>query len=333
MIESLKRSLEKLFSNDYSNVFALVVIFLLLLIGFIIIFKFGASFIYWLMSPSETPFIFNGSYSSHQTKTFETNPNSSSKDKRIIVRSKNQSRGIEFTWSTWIYVDGYDHGDKNNYIHIFNKGEKPSVRMTDIVLQTGFDEVKINQNLPKTNAPGAYLFYNQHKFRDGDGGVDIGDKLENPLELRIIMDTMQTPQDGIIKHWEEVRVPSFPINKWVHVVIRCMNHYLDVYINGRIKKRHILQELPRQNYGNIQVHQPLKRSQTGVTNNIKLPGNSKQADLRYFAYALDAREIEHYTEKGPNTKPAEDSYESGSKPYYLHQVWHFKDYIPSVQSN
>lgn len=329
MFESLKRKIENLFSNDYSNIFALLIVFLILLVGFIVIFKLGVTFIYWMMSPSETPYVWGrGFLSSNTTKVFDTNPNSDSKDKVTILRSKNQSRGIEFTWSSWIYIDGYNHEDINNYIHIFNKGARPNEKIET----THSRENTNNQNLPITNAPGAYIYYNENKFSSSGEKKDIGDVNENSLELRVMMDIQENPQEGSIKHYEEVRVPSFPINKWVHVVIRCMNHYLDIYINGRIKKRHILSQLPRQNYGNVNVHMPLLRTNgTSDTTSIKLPGTSKQSDLRYFAYALDAKEIEHYTEKGPTTKPAESTYESGAEPYYLHQVWHFKDYHPSIK--
>jgi hypothetical protein len=108
---------------------------------------------------------------------------------------------------------------------------------------------------------------------------------------------------------EEVKIPNFPMNKWVHVVIRDTNNALDVYVNGALAKRHILTSVPKQNYGNVYV-----ASNGGFAGNL--------SDLRYFNYALPPGEILGITNKGPNLKANKSNVTLGSVPPYLSFQWY-----------
>ena len=71
---------------------------------------------------------------------FPQDPNT--KDAKTIYRSINQTGGIEFTWSVWIYVN--DLGESNGkYKHIFSKGNYGPT-------QNGLNE--------PNNAPGLYIY-------------------------------------------------------------------------------------------------------------------------------------------------------------------------------
>ena len=37
-----------------------------------------------------------------------------------IIRSVNEDQGMEFTWSTWFWINDLDNADKNNYKKIFS---------------------------------------------------------------------------------------------------------------------------------------------------------------------------------------------------------------------
>jgi len=74
------------------------------------------------------------------------------------------------------------------------------------------------------NSPGLYL-------------TPITDNQQN---LLIRMNTFEQMN-------EDVLVEDIPINKWVNVIVRCDQHQLDIYINGVLTKRHILQGVPKQN--------------------------------------------------------------------------------------
>ena len=137
-------------------------------------------------------------------------------------------------------------------------------------------------NFP-SNAPGLYIAPN-----------------ENTLVVR--MNTFS-------KITEEITVPNIPINKWVLVMIRVEGTDLDVYINGTITKRHHLNSVVMQNYGDVSV------AMNGGFNGYI-------SSLRYFDYALQPGEIQHITKKGPNLK-MEKNDSLDAVPPYLSLKWYF----------
>jgi hypothetical protein len=172
---------------------------------------------------------------------------------------------------TWsVWVNITDIGKSNQYQHIFHKGEQ------NIDTETGL-------NFPN-NAPGLYISPNTN-------------------ELVVIMNTF-----NVIN--EEIKIPNFPMNKWVHVVIRVMNNNaLDVYINGALAKRHILSSVPKQNYGNVYI-----ASNGGFTGNL--------SNLRYFKYAIQPGELLSITDAGPNLTVNTKSVALTSIPPYLSMQWY-----------
>ena len=171
-----------------------------------------------------------------------------------------------------VWLNVTDVGSSSNqYKHIFNKGE------LNIDVDSGI-------NTPN-NAPGLYISPNTN-------------------EIVVIMNTFQVIN-------EEIKIPNFPMNKWVHVVIRVMNNALDVYVNGALAKRHILSSVPKQNYGDVYV-----ASNGGFSGNL--------SDLRYFNYALQPGDILGITDNGPNLRVSRTSSTTGSaaKPPYLSFQWY-----------
>jgi hypothetical protein len=114
--------------------FLLIVIF-----GFIILLKFGTSIISYFMSPSKSPHLINGMINAQNAIVFNQDP--SFNNAVTITRSVNQSDGIEFTWSVWIFVNNWQYL-QGQYKHIFYKGNSN-------LAENGL-------NFPN-NAPGLYL--------------------------------------------------------------------------------------------------------------------------------------------------------------------------------
>ena len=105
---------------------------------------------------------------------------------------------------------------------------------------------------------------------------------------------------------ETIYVPDIPLNKWVNVIIRCQSNILDAYINGSVVKRFELTDVPKQNYGNV-----------NVCHNKGFSGNL--SDLRYFSRALNVFEITNIVNKGPNLS----SGDSDNSTYdYLANIWY-----------
>jgi hypothetical protein len=205
---------------ESNSMIAKVAFVLLVLIGFIILLALGTIFITYLSSPSANPYLVNGMISGNYPLTITQDP--SQRQSVYIQRSNNQSSGIEFTWSFWIYVTDLEpHSVNKRYQHVFNKGD------TNYDMSNGLAGVN--------NAPGVYL------TTDMSNSTNI---------LHIMMDTVVQSDTNTM-----IDISNVPIQKWVHVAIRLQNTILDVYINGTINNRLLLTNVPKQNYDNVNICQ------------------------------------------------------------------------------
>lgn len=200
-----------LYSNTIIAKFAFII---LVLIVFLFLMNLGISIINYFTTPSKSPFIINGMIDGSTQMIVPQDPKNP--DSKPIYKSNNQSEGLEFTWSSWIYINDLGK-DSNKYQHIFSKGDGEFDPITSIS--------SVN------NAPGVYISPMTNK-------------------LHIIMDTVDKDDTNTI-----INVDNIPLKKWVHIAIRAMNTKLDVYVNGIIASRLELINTPKQNYGNIYIGQ------------------------------------------------------------------------------
>jgi hypothetical protein len=239
---------------------------LLLLILFLVLFNLGLAIIGYFTEPSTDPYIVNGLINGNVAKVAPQDPKQS--NAIPIFRSNNQSKGMEFTWSTWLYLN--DLGIDNKYQHIFSKGDG------NISTDTNLSTVN--------NGPGLYL---------------------KPMSntLHVVMDTVSASD----RH-TSIDIDNLPIKKWFHVALRLQNTVLDVYVNGIVVNRLILNNTPKQNYGNVYV------CQNGGF-------NGQLSNLRYYSRALNVFEINNIVSSGPNMKVSSDV-----KPMtgysYLSNIWY-----------
>lgn len=266
--------------SESNSLISKVAFLLLVIFGFIIALRLGIALLTAIFKRGQNPHLINGMVDATQSLVINQNP--SVKGAKTVPRSINQSGGIEFTWSVWIYVNGIDtSGNRFNsssagvHRHIFSKG-------TDSFLPNGL-------NFPN-NAPGLYLTPYKN-------------------ELLLLMNT-----NDVIN--EEIRIPDIPLNKWVNVIIRCVNTTLDVYINGVITKSTNLSGVPKQNYGNVYV--AMNGGFNGYISN-----------LWYFSRALNSSDIQRIAFRGPTTKTnTSNTSSSGLQlryPNYLSLRWYFAD--------
>lgn len=189
---------------------------LMVIIGFVILFRLMISFITWIFSPSGKVVLVNGLQNGSVSSTISQDPNN--KSSITILRSENEKDGIEFTWSVWLYLNGFEDG--SSYHHVFNKGNTSTSQPTP----TG--------NFPGTttpnNAPGLYINPNYDGFR-------------------VIMNSFNNPYQEVIE------VTDLPMAKWINIVIRVQDKNCDIYVNGRLVKRRIMTEVVKQNYDNVHV--------------------------------------------------------------------------------
>lgn len=208
---------EFLESNTIVAKFAFII---LVLIGFMFLFRIGIIALGYFLQPSESPYLVKGLINGNESVTI---PQNSFSDKTAILWSSNQQSGIEFTYSVWVSFTNSNNDGK--YHHIFNKG---SYDISGSANKANID----------SNAPGLYVKYND------DGTVT----------LRVYMDTIQpTAPAAATEHAVSMDISGIPYKKWVNVIIRCQNRILDVYVNGVLTSRKDLVNVPRQNYGDVFV--------------------------------------------------------------------------------
>ena len=199
---------------ESNSLVAKIAFLLLVLIVFVIAVKFSSQLLAWLFSYNKSPYLVDGMINSKkQMVIIPQDPNENGSIP--IIRSDNQDQGVEFTYSTWIFIDDLVY-QEGQYRHIFHKGND-NINYTD---------QPIGMNQPN-NAPGLYI-------------------APNTNALVVVMNTFNDIE-------ERVTIDDIPLNKWVCVQIRVENHQLDTYINGKLTKRLIMKGVPKQNYGNVYV--------------------------------------------------------------------------------
>lgn len=201
--------------NDFlsaNGILAKFVFILLVLVVFIILMKVGISILGYMLGPWSNPYLIKGSLGGSTKAIIQQNPRD--ENSALIMRSNDQNKGIEYTWSIWLFIN-YGNDETTPY-NIFVKGDD------NFDGTTGFNLL---------NGPGLYL---QNDLTDGT------------YKLIVKVDTMDDVETAVIN--------GVPIDKWFHVAIRMQNKVMDTYINGVVTDRLNLSSLPKQNYNNVTIH-------------------------------------------------------------------------------
>jgi hypothetical protein len=257
-----------------NTIFAKFAFLLLAIILFVFLSALGIMLIQYFLSPSTNPYLIKGMIDGNENKVITQDP----KDNNAvpIIRSNNKTTGLEFTWSLWLFINELSLPTGSNttkYQHIFNKGDNDYDPITGIA--------KVN------NGPGVYI----------SPGTN---------SLRIIMDSVSPTDTNVID------IDNIPIRKWFHVAVRVKNTVIDVYVNGMIASRYVMNNVPKQNYNNIYFAQ-----------NGGFFG--KLSNLRYYSYALNVFEINSVVTFGPNTNTAKlstDTKARGNQYSYISNSWY-----------
>lgn len=112
---------------------------LLVIFVFVILLRVGISVMSYFFKPSESPHLIDGMVDATQMIVFEQDP--SSNGGTTIYRSVNATDGIEFTWSTWLFIDNLQT-NSGIYKHVFSKGNS---------------NLQDNGLIFPNNAPGLYI--------------------------------------------------------------------------------------------------------------------------------------------------------------------------------
>jgi hypothetical protein len=150
-------------SSDFlsaNGLLAKFVFLILVLIAFMILMKVGIAVLGYMLGPWSNPYLIKGSLGGSTTATITQDPRDD--DSAIIMRSNDRNKGIEFTWSLWLFLDKDSNGGIKN---IFVKGD---------------EQFSGDYNL--LNGPGLYL-----------------DSTGNTFDLQVRMDTVNSHVDSVIK--------------------------------------------------------------------------------------------------------------------------------------
>lgn len=134
---------EFLESNSLVAKFAFL---LLVIFAFIILLRVGISILSYFFKPNESPQLINGMVDAQQMIVFPQDPTYNGAV--TIYRSVNASEGLEFSWSTWIFINNLQT-NAGLYKHVFSKGG-------------GY----LNENgmIQPNNAPGLYIAPNTNSL-------------------------------------------------------------------------------------------------------------------------------------------------------------------------
>ena len=327
--ENINSSVKDFSSKDVSTlgsefmssntIVAKFVFLILVLIVFMILFNLGIYIITWFSVPSKDPYVVKGLINGNSFKVIPQDPKES--NAVPIHRSNNENKGIEFTWSVWLRRNQTKEiNTHKSYQHIFTKGAGDAIENAKDSTSTTTYQGRTD----KGNGPGVYFFNDVagslatsgpgSLATSGPGNVD---KREYN-KIHIFMDLETTTADSydnnhssdnsvLIPTTSKIEIEDLPIGKWFHLAIRVENKIMDVYVNGTLSKRTLLEAFPKQNYDDIKV-----------CGNGGFDGNL--SDLRYFDNGLNVFQIMNITQKGPNMTSNDkkmDSYDYLSNSWYM----------------
>lgn len=280
---SVNNMFSKFSSNQYmvgtkeflnsNSIVAKFAFLILVIVVFFYALRLGVVILTWIFSSSPTPILINGMIDSKQQWIIPQNP--SVNGSIPILRSKNEQNGISFSWSTWLYINDLTYRS-GQYRHIFHKGND-NINVTNA--PTGMNN--------PDNAPGLYIAPDDNT-------------------LVVVMNTFKNIT-------EKIEIENVPIKKWFNVVIRCDSNIVDIFINGTLTRRYVLQGVAKQNYGDICIS--MNGGFDGFT-----------SLLRYYNYPIGTSTIQGIMADGPKLKLITDlagKLDTNGPTDYLAFRWYF----------
>jgi hypothetical protein len=281
-------SFAKDFAEKNSTVSKFIfILFIIILFGLLI--RVGVYIISLFTLPNKNPIVVNGMLPTNSLTKYQVNPTMA--NSKPILRSVNENQGMEFTWSTWIFIDNVSTSDdstKDNPKRIFSKGGKSETGDTFAM-----------------NSPGLYLF-DPSSTTSTSNAITIVTTVFNDVDNG-------SSGSGVTK---KITIRNIPIQKWVNVIIRAQNKSIDVYINGVLSTRNNMEQVIKQNYGDIFVGDDVD----GMNGFI--------SSLRYFDHAIGNMKIQEINQQGPNLKMIGNKNKE-TMPPYLATRW----YLDNINEN
>jgi hypothetical protein len=124
---------------ESNNLVAKFAFLLLVMFAFVLLLRIGISIVSYFLQPDSSPHLIDGMVDARHMIIFPQDPSGNSAV--TIYRSVNASEGLEFTWSTWIFINSLQT-NPGIYKHVFSKGNSDLTK---------------NGMVQPNNAPGVYI--------------------------------------------------------------------------------------------------------------------------------------------------------------------------------
>lgn len=234
-----------------------------------------------------------------ESKIFIQDPNNAAN--KTLPYSENQLTGIEFSYSTFLYLSDKNDDNTEGWRTVFYKGYTSGP-------------------FPLLG-PGVFI-------SSASGATSTSSPNQGAPTLRVVMNTYE--------NWfNAVDVKQIPLNKWFHLAIVLRKNTLEVYINGNLaNKKSFAGTLPYQNYQPLHFFpnkrltppQEWKSTPGNVKKNIPVGDNmivNGQAfgyisNMTYYSYAITYSEIQGNMNIGPSSQFDQSNMD---KPPYLIDSW------------
>ena len=254
----------------------------------------------YLLLPSMSPFVLNGTANTEDMAITVTQ-NPAKKESIFISRSMNEDGGLEYTWSAWFFVNQVPI-DKGKYSRIFSKGGEGTKSNNDGIYYPN-------------NAPGLYIRFSDEITTTNPDRKDKGVN----ISLMAVVDVSGKNSNTVDKKknlHEQLIATDIPMKNWVNAVIRVTNNVIDLYINGRLAQRKRTAGVPIQNYGSVNIGE--EKSKNRFSGYI--------STIQYFNYSIGSNKIKSILDEGPNMKMISNTgaENSGKNLNYLSNSWYMR---------
>jgi hypothetical protein len=217
----------------------------------------------------------------------------------------NEDQGIEFTWNIWFFIESLNINSPT-YSRIFSKGSQNSNLELNIPSNCTDRSCKNIFN----NSPGLFITQNRQNDSILPNSI-VPTKLDNHVNLLLLLNTFKLSEKNT-EFAESITIENVPVQKWVCATIRVQQNTVDIYINGTMTQRKVLNNVPIQNYYDV------------VVGDVNDGFNGSISSLRYYNKALGYDEIQGVFGKGPNLKTLDNAGISSNMTDYISMNWYYK---------
>ena len=199
-----------------NGLLAKFVFIILVLVAFMILMKVGISILGYMLGPWSNPYLIKGSLGGSTSATIKQNPRD--ENSAIILRSNDRNKGIEYTWSVWLFLNE-GNSDTSEPKNIFVKGDSQFTNGINLLNGPGL-------YLDSSGTSGTYnLIVKIDTMNDTESAAINGVPINKWFHVAIRMQNkvMDTYVNGVVT--DRLNLTSLPKQNFNNVTIHGNNGY------------------------------------------------------------------------------------------------------------